>query len=248
MDSVSIGKSTILYNDPHDIGAILEVFVMDVYRIRNLWRGDTVLDLGAGIGEFAISCSRTVGNSGLVISVEPNPQDFEALRKNISLNKCENVKVFNNAFSSSSEMLNLDFKGHSFVSRTISSKEIQRCLEENGRNRIDAIKIDIEGAEIDAISELKNFVANVRSIMIELHGTKEKVDRLLEPIGFRFRRLTRRRYIISTLFFALRHPVSAIKLWKMFNYTSENPGVMKIFSGIEITEGEKLMVGVYEKE
>ena len=247
MDSVSIGKSSIFYNDPHDIGAILEVFVMDVYGIRNLRKGETILDLGAGIGEFAISCSKIVGNSGLIISVEPNPQDFKALGRNISLNQCENVKLFNNAFSSSTEIINLNFKGNSFVSRTISSKDIQRCLKENGRDRIDAIKIDIEGAEIDAISELKTFLADVRIIMIELHGTKENIDQLLEPVGFNFRRLTRRQYMASALVFAFRHPVSAIKLWRTFNSTSENPGVRKIFTGIEITHSDELMVGIYEK-
>ena len=247
MEIVDLNGLSIVFNDPHDIAAILEVVVMDVYNIRKLRRGDTVLDLGAGIGEFSILASRRIGNSGLVISVEPGPLDFDVLEKNISNNECKNIVSFNNAFSPSEREISLEFKGHFFTAKTISSSEIKRCLLENGRNRIDVIKMDIEGGEVSAIRDLKDYLHLVRAIMIELHGTKKEVDEMLEPLGFRFRRLKRYQYIISTLFFSLRHPIYSMNLWKILNSMEKGRYVKKIFKGLEITNSKELMVGVYER-
>jgi FkbM family methyltransferase len=49
---------------------------------------DTVVDLGAGIGDFAIKATRRAKK---VIAVEPNQQDFELLLRNLRANGCHNV-------------------------------------------------------------------------------------------------------------------------------------------------------------
>ena len=46
---IVINRFKINYNDSHDILAIIEVFVLDVYGIKNVHQGDTVVDIGAGI-------------------------------------------------------------------------------------------------------------------------------------------------------------------------------------------------------
>ena len=42
----------IQYNDPHDIAAIIESYVLNVYRIQKIKRGSVVVDVGAGIGDL----------------------------------------------------------------------------------------------------------------------------------------------------------------------------------------------------
>ena len=49
--------------------------------------GDTVLDVGANIGIFAAFAAEKVGNSGLVIAVEPVPPTWEVLKYNVDLMK-----------------------------------------------------------------------------------------------------------------------------------------------------------------
>ncbi|WP_393972153.1 hypothetical protein OXIME_000762 [Oxyplasma meridianum] len=47
---IKIKNMSISFEDNHDISAIIEVLVLDVYKMENIKNGDTVLDLGAGIG------------------------------------------------------------------------------------------------------------------------------------------------------------------------------------------------------
>jgi FkbM family methyltransferase len=59
----------------------------DRAQIRGFLRpGDTVIDVGANIGDLAICAARSVGPSGLVYAIEPHPRVFEFLRDNIALN------------------------------------------------------------------------------------------------------------------------------------------------------------------
>ena len=247
MYEVTLGGIKIFYNDPHDLVAIIENAVIDVYGFKYLKEGDSVLDLGAGIGEFTTLSSRIIGDSGLVISVEPNPRDYETLNRNLQTNDCKNVASYNNAFSYGKDLIPLEFKGHFFEAKPISLSEIKKCLTEHKKYKFDVIKMDIEGGEADALTLLRDYLAETRSIMIELHGTKVEVDKILLPLGFKFKRLKRSRYVAAAWVYFLRHPITALHLWILFNSTGENPGFKKLFGGIEIITSEELMVVRYEK-
>jgi FkbM family methyltransferase len=49
-------------------------------------RGQTVLDIGAFLGTYAIAEARWVGSTGRVMAVEPTPWTFERLRRHIVMN------------------------------------------------------------------------------------------------------------------------------------------------------------------
>jgi FkbM family methyltransferase len=61
---------------------------LDTYRADLLKKDDTVIDLGAGIGDFSVLASRKVGPNGKVIALEPNAEDYEMLKMNIERNGC----------------------------------------------------------------------------------------------------------------------------------------------------------------
>ena len=95
--------------------------MIDVYHVRNIKKGgDTVIDIGAGIGEFSVLASKLVGKNGKVISIEPSPEDFETLMVNLKTNMCHNVIPLNLAISDKPEKLKLEFKGKSFESNADS--------------------------------------------------------------------------------------------------------------------------------
>ena len=74
MPELRVARTNIYYNDEHDIAALIENNILDVYQTRNIRRGDTVLDVGAGIGEFSITASRLAGANGTVVAIEPSPE------------------------------------------------------------------------------------------------------------------------------------------------------------------------------
>ena len=134
----------IYYNDPHDVSAIIEVFILDVYGIKNVHQGDTVVDIGAGIGEFALLASRNAGSKGKVIAIEPSPEDYATLLLNIKENGCDNIIPLNTAVSDKPGTLELEFKGKQFHSKSDTLGNTLHSLNIE-RSSVKFMKMDIEG-------------------------------------------------------------------------------------------------------
>ncbi len=69
-----------------------EPSITDYFR-NKLKKGDVVVDVGANEGIFSILAGKLVGSSGKVYSVEPLPRNVSILKKNIQLNKLNNIVV-----------------------------------------------------------------------------------------------------------------------------------------------------------
>lgn len=247
---VDVGRLQLTYNHPHDLFGILEVFVLDIYKVSHLRSGDVVLDIGAGVGDFTLAASRAVGPAGLVVAVEPSPTDFADLVGNTRQNRISNVAAFNCTIGSGGARALLSFKGSSFEAETRSYRSILDDLAARGGNlsrSLDFIKLDVEGAEAPVLAALAPYLGSVRGIAIELHQTKADVDRILLPRGFTFSPLSRSYYLQRAARYAIRHPILAHRLFASFKRGAEYPGLRKILGGIEITKGERLAVGLYER-
>lgn len=72
-----------------------------------LKEGDVFVDVGANIGLHTLFASKLVGNEGKVISFEPFSLNFKSLKRNVSLNKSENIVLENLAISKDSETLDI---------------------------------------------------------------------------------------------------------------------------------------------
>ncbi len=90
--------------------------------------GDVVLDIGANIGYYTLIFARLVGEQGRVYAFEPDPTNFQLLKKNIRANGYHNVVFINKAVAEVSEPLSLylcpDNKGDHriFASKTIGTR------------------------------------------------------------------------------------------------------------------------------
>jgi len=241
---------TITLSYPRDYYiAIKECLVFDVYRTDLLKEGDAVMDLGATVGEFTIPASKKVGDSGLVIAVEPNPEDFELLIENLNRNKCRNVIAVNKGVASEVTEREITFMGKSFKAQLDTLENIVHNIRLN--RDINFLKMDIEGYEIDVISTHSNIIKNADIISIELHGSKNEIDRILEKYGFNFKPVTAgyciKKLLKSSLSPARRHLVGAI-----FDTISRNPRLLyKLLLGYKMGERKdestktNLTIGAY---
>lgn len=135
--------------------------------------GDVALDIGANIGLQSLRMARYVGEAGTVLSFEPLNHLQEKFRKNMSLNRFHQVKLFTCALSdrSGEEEFTIDPEeynqgtfsiGH--TSGTGKKKQKVKILrgddipEITALPKLDLIKIDVEGYESDVLSGLTETV------------------------------------------------------------------------------------------
>ena len=125
----------------------------EAFLKRYLKEKDTVVDVGANIGDLTLTAASVVGPKGRVYSLEAHPRTYGFLRKNVALNNCSNIILFNLALGDKeSEIVFSDLRG-----------DDQNHVSQNGRGisvkmarlddlpllepHIQLLKIDVEGYE-----------------------------------------------------------------------------------------------------
>lgn len=143
--------------------------------------GDVVLDIGAGIGTETVVFSDLVGQSGRVISVEAHPATFRCLCKTIALNRLCNVQAINCAVSDSagtSGISDIDaHEGNTVLAASqnllaVDAKTLDSIFEELAVDRIDLLKMNIEGAERRALLGFIRMIPIVQHVAISCHDFK----------------------------------------------------------------------------
>ena len=138
---------------------------------KHIKKGQIVVDIGANIGYYTLIFAQLVGNSGKVFAFEPDPKNFEYLQKNIKLNEFNNIFLEKKAVSNNLTKTKLfkdpqNLGGHSLIDpgKGNESIEVETTTLDNYfkdfNQKIDFIKIDVEGAEDKVIQGGMNFFKN----------------------------------------------------------------------------------------
>lgn len=167
---------------PRQIFMISKGYEANIAHYFNI-HGDTFLDIGANIGKYTLQQSQ---NFREIHSFEPIPETYEALEYNVKENKLKNVKLHQVAAWNKEEPLTFYIKnnpgGNSAEMQEIYHKiikvkatRIDRLLA--GITCVDLVKIDVEGAEPQALEGMKHLIDENRPIMIIeiLEENEEKV-------------------------------------------------------------------------
>jgi FkbM family methyltransferase len=158
--------------------------------------GGTLVDVGAHIGYYSLKAAPVLGPTGHVLAIEPNPETVKILEANIRASAANSVSVQPVACSDTEATLELfaapeGNTGESSLSRANASQEkaVQRSyrvrarplddiVRESGVTRVDAIKIDVEGAEFLVLRGAQDTLRRFHpAILIEL------LDRQLRAMG-----------------------------------------------------------------
>jgi FkbM family methyltransferase len=140
--------------------------------------GMNIVDLGANIGYYTLLFSKWVGKTGVVFSFEPEANNFELLKKNLSANQVKNVKSFQNAVSNQNEKKFLylapENKGDHKIIEVDKNEDSKKILvdcvtldsTDVSKYKIDLIKMDIQGSEMLALMGMANILKNNPKIMV----------------------------------------------------------------------------------
>lgn len=169
---------------------------------KHLPPGGTAIDAGANIGIFTANFSRAVGPSGRVIAVEMMPETAKSLRLTIAQNHLQNVELVelaladmpgldlkihmpdDNHFGQASIVRNLDADGKSISVKTTTLDEITAGIE-----RLNVMKMDLEGAEAVALKGAQHTLQITDAILYEVAPDDESLDDVFRHNGFSISRI-----------------------------------------------------------
>jgi FkbM family methyltransferase len=175
----------------------------------SLGDGSVVLDVGAHIGYFTLKSGVRVGERGRVVAFEPNPGSLETLRANVAASHAANVTIVPVACTDRETTLTLydAFPGHNSGGASLSranagerSRGVSVCgrpiddvLRELGIQWVDAMKVDVEGAELYALQgAMETLLRSHPKIVIEvrpdalagMNTTVEELFSFLKQVGY----------------------------------------------------------------
>lgn len=154
------------------------------YLERILSPGKIFVDAGANFGIYTAMASKTVGEGGRVISFEPSARAFPVLRHNIAINGFKNVQAFpialaekpgkarlyhHSAVGSDALAKDSTFDPDAYAEE-IETESLDNVLRQTQLERVDVIKMDVQGAEELAMRGANEIIISARPvIMFEFH-------------------------------------------------------------------------------
>lgn len=140
--------------------------------LKYFWpqKGNVIVDAGACEGNFSILASRLVGKNGLVISIEPDPEIFNnILKKRIQKLKINNIILVKEGLWNKNEKkkaflnhpgeMSIHYKWKNCNKKDlISLVTLDSLVKKMKISHVDFIKMDIEGAEIEALAGAKKTI------------------------------------------------------------------------------------------
>lgn len=142
------------------------------------------IDVGANMGYLSMIASRTVGELGRVYALEPSKRDFLRLVDNINLNGLKNVYSYQLAILDADKKLEMNIAGEERSALNTFGKEFgYRGIEKLGTEmvqavtidgfvdtenieKVDLIKLDIEGTELLALKGARDTIEKFRPAII----------------------------------------------------------------------------------
>lgn len=186
----------LFYKRPYElIKTYEELFVDEIYRFQAKHENPIIIDCGANIGLSSIYF-KTIYPNAVLHAFEPDASLFQLLQKNTEVNSFEDTHLHQTAvwiedtelsfFSKGSEASHIDLTNHS--ANKVKAIRLSHFLEQF--SHIDFLKMDIEGAEFQVVSDCINGLKKVDHFFLEYHGKVDQTKQLytllqqVESIGF----------------------------------------------------------------
>lgn len=182
-----------------DVSVFGQIFVDEEYNFPISIKPELIIDGGANVGYASIYFANKFRDAH-IIAVEPEKSNIEILKENTSY--YPNIEVIESAIWDDNTYLKIKDIGlgnWGFVVEKTRPNEpesfkaitIQKLLTESGYEKIDILKLDIEGSEKEVFSNMyEEWLCKVSILIIELHdkikpGCSNAFYSAIKPYNFK---------------------------------------------------------------
>lgn len=138
---------------------------------------DTILDIGAGMGEEVLTFSRAVGARGKVICVEAHPRTYRCLQKVVQHNRLDNVIALQKAVTGSPDETITIEDGDEYLGNRVGVSKgilvptttVDSLFRQFNLGNVHFLKMNIEGAERFAIHGMTEALRHMNVVCVSCH-------------------------------------------------------------------------------
>jgi FkbM family methyltransferase len=164
-------------------------------RVEKIRKGDIVVDAGAFPGDYTLFAARQTGPQGWVLALEPDPENRALLERHVARSGFTNIVILPLGLWNASTTLSLTSSGVASALSTekgqmsIPVQPLDNILAEQGLEHVDVVKMDIEGAEIQALEGANKTLMDCRMVcvasyhVVDGEPTLARVEELLRKAG-----------------------------------------------------------------
>jgi FkbM family methyltransferase len=166
-----------------DIPIFDQVFIKNEYDFETIDTPKVIVDAGANIGLASIYFANKYPASK-IIAIEPEESNFKMLQLNAA--PYENIIILQAALWDRNEEISVVDTGRGKcaymtqkkndhmeqgdnVCQHVQGKTVNRIMQDYDLDRINVLKIDIEGAEREVFGDTSSWIGRIDAIIIELH-------------------------------------------------------------------------------
>lgn len=190
------GEGLTFYVRPNTSDLIVTLF-SESYELRRWFLPHAkgiVVDVGAYIGGYTI---RACKQADLVIAIEPQEENYRMLKRNVEANCKNNVILVRKAIGDRKGLIKLVtppnfhagthivFQEEGSNAYEVEVDTLDNILSELGINKVDFLKIDIEGAEVMAFKGMVNTLKRTKYLFIELRRETLWLLEEFQRLGFK---------------------------------------------------------------
>src|SRR5271156_5479227 len=163
----------------------LDYWGHDVGDLRFLWKaltpGMTFIDIGANQGIYSLVAGKKLGGDGVVIAFEPSPREYQRLRIHLRWNEMSHARAEKLALGATAARtaffqvvagdttrngLRPPANSDSVTEIPVDLISLDDYASSRGLERVDLIKLDVEGGEVDVLRGATAVVSKFRPIFI----------------------------------------------------------------------------------
>lgn len=179
------GNTVEFNNGPELLHSLKEIYIEEVYKVKFDSDMPRILDCGANIGLAALYFKKNYPGA-IITAFEPDPLNFQFLKKNIENNNLKNVELRNEAVWT--ENTTIQFASDGTLGSKIAGSQQHTDmvnvaairLKDLLNEKTDFLKLDIEGAEYEVLKDCRDSLGNITHLFIEFHGYFDKMYQLTD--------------------------------------------------------------------